>query len=168
MALTLAILPGSASNVGSAQQMLSLVASVTNSGAASVTLQSLVASDDYGPSTMGQPDFLTPGNPVGLGAPTILPGATSYFPFRIAWNMPSVYGPSPQSPGNAGAAAAAAVPSRSISNILLTSLSSDGSVATATLAVPVLSTLYPFPLAQGGAMQLSSGFNLINLLTSFA
>jgi hypothetical protein len=168
MALTLAILPGAAQNVGSAQQMLSLVASVTNSGASSVTLQSLVASDDYGPSTVGQPDFLTPGNPVGLGAPTILPGATSFFPFRVAWNMPTAAGPSPQAPGNAAAAAAAAVPSRSISNISLVSLSSDGTVATVTTSLPILSTLYPFPTAQGGAMQLSSGFNLINYLTSFA
>lgn len=169
MALTLAILPGSANNVGSSGQMRTLTASVTNSGATSVTLQALtVSGDGTGVNVLGQPDFLTPNQPVGVGAPTIAAGATSFFPFRVEFLAPNFPGPSPQSPGGAAGVGNAAVPNDSAYLLNLTSLSSDGTAAAASFQVGVASTLFPFPIAQGGAMQLYSGFNLVNFITSFA
>jgi hypothetical protein len=116
--------------------------------------------------TVGQPEYLTPNVPVGVGNPTIAAGATGFFPFEVVFLTPYGAGPSPQSPGGA-AGSQNATPADSEYVISLQSLSSDATVASAQLLVPVLSTIAPFPIAQGGGMQLSSGFNLVNLLTSF-
>ena len=168
MALTLAILPGSANNVGPAGQRRSLTAAVTNSGATSVTLQSLTVSSAGGVVALHQPEILTPNQPVGVGNPVIAAGATSNYRFSLVLMSPLALGPSPQSPGGAAGVAAAAVPTNSTIVFTLTSLSSDGTVASTSLQLPSLSTLSPFPPAQGGALQLSNSFNLVNFLTTFA
>lgn len=168
MALTLSIIPGANAGNVVAGQRANYVASVTNSGSSSVTLQSLATYAETGIGvTVGQPNYLTPNVPVGVGNPTLAAGATSYFPFEVVFQTPNFPGPSPQQPGGSAGTSAAAVPVDSSFVISLQSLSSDASVASAQLLVPVLSTIAPFPIAQGGGMQLSSGFNLINLLTSF-
>ena len=164
MPLTLAILgtPSSASIV--AGQSVTLVAAVTNAGAASVTLNSLVTSTDgTGSVSLTQPDFLTPNQPVGVGNPVLLPGATSNYAFRVVYLGPTTAGPSPQSPGGASGFSGA-YPNDTDFGVTLTSFSSDGTVAQARSSDPVLSTLLPFPVAQGGALQLASGFNVLNLL----
>lgn len=167
MALTLSIIPGARASSVVAGQSINYVASVTNSGSSSVTLQALAAFTDTGTAvSVGQPHYLTPNVPVGVGNPTIAAGATSYFPFEVVYQTPYVAGPSPQAPGGA-APVGMAMPTDAQFIISLQSLSSDASVASASLLVPVLSTIAPFPIAQGGGMQLSSGFNLVNLLTSF-
>jgi hypothetical protein len=167
MALTLAILPGNNATNVVANQTMNFTAAVTNSGSTSVTLQSLqVAESTESDAQLSQPVFLTPNTPVGVGNPTLLPGATYYYGFLGVFSNPGI-GPSPQAPGGAA-------PSNKGANadafftLQLTSQSSDGTVASASMLVPVLSSIAPFPLAQGGALQLSQGFNLINLLTSFA
>lgn len=169
MALTLAILPGTASSYGVGGRTNNYVASVTNSGSSSVTLQSLAT---YGESNtcmnVGQPQYLTPNVPVGVGNPTIAAGATSFFPFEVTFMTPNMPGPSPQAPGGNLGAVTAYVPGDSVFGVTLQSLSSDSTVASATLLVPVLTTIAPFPVAQGGALQLSSGFNIVNFITSFA
>lgn len=168
MALTLSIVQGAFNNYV-AGQPVSLVASVTNSGSTSVTLSSLAIYADPGScSFLGQPVYLTPNMPVGLGNPVLTAGSTYSYPFEVIFQAPNLAGPSPQAPGLAAGSGVAANPSASVARLTLQSLSSDSTTASVSLSVPVLSTLYPFPVAQGGAMQLSSGFNLVNLLTSFA
>jgi len=167
MALTLSIIPGARASSVVAGQSINYVASVTNAGSSSVTLQALATFTDTGTAvSVGQPNYLTPNVPVGVGNPTIAAGATSYFPFEVVYQTPYGAGPSPQAPGGA-AGSQNAMPTDAQFVISLQSLSSDSTVASASLLVPVLSTIAPFPIAQGGGMQLSSGFNLVNLLTSF-
>lgn len=169
MALTLAIIPGYGASYGVAGRTINYVASVTNSGSSSVTLQSLAAYPDNSTCvSVGQPNYLTPNVPVGVGNPTIAAGATSFFPFEVTFMTPNFSGPSPQAPGGNLGSTNASVPGDSVFGVTLQSLSSDASVASTTLLVPVLSAVAPFPVAQGGALQLSSGFNLVNFLTSFA
>lgn len=168
MALTLSIIPGARASSVVAGQSINYVASVTNSGSTSVTLQSLATYADSNCSiNVGQPNYLTPNVPVGVGNPTLAAGATSYFPFEVTFLTPAIAGPSPQAPGGTLGVTNASYPLDSSFVIYLSSLSSDSTVASAQLLVPVLSTIAPFPIAQGGGMQLSSGFNLINLITSF-
>lgn len=167
MALTLTIIPGHGATSVVAGQTVRYVASVTNSGSSSVTLQGLAAyADTANAISVGQPEYLTPNVPVGVGNPTLTAGSTYYYPFSVTFQAPYFAGPSPQTPGGTqGSQIAAPVDSQYVIN--LQSLSSDSTVASAQLLVPVLSTIAPFPIAQGGGMQLSSGFNLVNLLTSF-
>jgi hypothetical protein len=166
MALTLQILAGNNGSNVVANQTMNFVASVTNSGATSVVLQSLqVAESTESDAQMSQPQYLTPNTPVGVGNPILLPGVTYYYSFLGTFSNP-LPGPSPQAPG--GASTNRAITADPFFTLQLTSQSSDGTVATASMLVPVLSSIAPFPLAQGGALQLSQGFNLVNLLTSFA
>jgi hypothetical protein len=166
MALTLSIIAGSPSTaIGNGT--CNFVASVTNSGATAVTLQSLQVSETSGGAVVDQPVYLTPNTPVGVGNPILLPSTTYYYGFQVVFVSPAIAGPSPQNaPGGAAPSNNAVTPDASFT-LQLQSLSSDATVASASLTVPVLSTIAPFPFATGGAMQLSQGFNLVNLLTSF-
>lgn len=167
MALVLSISRGFGASSIVARQNVTFMASVTNTGSSSVTLQSLAAYADTSASvTVGQPNYLTPNVPVGVGNPTLAAGATASYPFEVVFLTPPFAGPSPQAPGGA-AGSQNAMPGDAQFVISLQSLSSDSTVATTSLLVPVLSAIDPFPIAQGGGMQLSSGFNLVNLLTSF-
>lgn len=169
MALVLSIVPGFGATSVVAGQNISYVASVTNTGSTSVTLQSLATYTDMATCiNVGQPQYLTPNVPVGVGNPTIAAGATASYPFEVAFMSPSFAGPSPQAPGGTLGSSNASVPGDSVFGIYLQSLSSDSTVASAALLVPILSAVPPFPIAQGGGLQLSSGFNLVNFLTSFA
>lgn len=169
MALTLSIIAGNAASSVVAGQSVNYVASVTNSGSSNVTLQSLSTfAESSSGVTVGQPTYLTPNVPVGTGNPTLSAGSTYYYPFQVVFPSPNFAGPSPQMPGSPAGTSTASVPTDSVFAINLQSLSSDSTVASASLLVPVLSSLAPFPVAQGGGLQFSSGFNLINLLTSFA
>lgn len=168
MALVLTIVPGFGANNTVAGRPNNYIASVSNTGSSSVTLQSLSAYADAGSCiNVGQPQYLTPNVPPGVGNPTIAAGATASYPFEVTFMTPNYAGPSPQSPGGT-AGSTAGLPSDSVFGVYLQSLSSDSTVASATLLVPVLSAVAPFPIAQGGGLQLSSGFNLVNFLTSFA
>lgn len=168
MALVLSIVPGFGAGNTVAGRPNNYIAAVSNTGSSSVTLQSLSVYADGGSCiNVGQPQYLTPNVPVGVGNPTIAAGATANYPFEITFMTPNYPGPSPQSPGGASTASMA-LPGDSVFGVYLQSLSSDSTVATAALMVPVLSAVAPFPVAQGGALQMSSGFNLVNFLTSFA
>lgn len=169
MALTLAIqAPAMSTNI-TAGQTITCIAAVTNAGASSVTLQSLTtATDGAGSANLSQPDFLTPNVPVGVGNPVLLPSTTYYFPFRVVFHAPNTAGAFPQAPGGGANLNAAAYPIDSNFGLSLTSVSSDGTVATTTATIPVLSTTSPSPLAAGGALQLSYSLNLVNFLTSVA
>ncbi len=160
MALTLVV---SAVNQGStvAGQTEPFLIALTNTSSSSVTLSNLVV---YGPIgvTVGQPSYLAPNMPVGLGNPTLTAGGTSYFGFQAVFPTPAAAGPSPNNPGGAAPAPAAATPYANFT-LQVQAQASDGSVASASLMVPVLSAIPPFPLPQGGALQFNQGANLITL-----
>ena len=169
MALMLAIQGTPSSTSPVAGQVVTFVAAVTNSGSTSVTLQSLNAAPERNSAiTLSQPEILTPNLPVGVGNPVLLASTTYYYPFKVVFHGPTTSGPSPQAPGGGTIPNTAAYPTDNSFGISLTSLSSDGTVAYVATTSPALSTTPPFPVAQGGGLQLSSGFNLVNFLTSFA
>lgn len=161
MALTLVI---SAINPNSAVagQVEGFNLAVTNSSASQVTLSSLVTGAVDPGLTVGQPNYLTPNMPIGLGNPVIAGGATANYPFQVVFNTPAASGPSPNNPGGAAPGPVAATPR---ANFTLTAMAqaSDGSVGSTSLMVPVLATIPPFPLPQGGALQFDQGANLITL-----
>lgn len=144
-------------------QPMSFTVTVANNSASSVVLNALqVTESTESDAIISQPNILTPNMPVGLGNP-VIPGSSSVsYAFQVIFNSPGV-GPSPQSPGGAAPFSAAATPD---ANFTLTAMAlvSDGSGGTFSLMVPVLSAIAPFPLAIGGALQLSQGFNLLNYL----
>lgn len=168
MALTLAIVPGYDARSVGANMPVVFVAQVTNAGSSSVTLQSLTTgnADPSVSVSVGQPGYLTGNVPVGVGNPVLSPGVTYSYPFMVTFLAPGGAGPSPQAPGTT-LGSQLAQPTDAQFAVSLSSLSSDATSASTTLLVPVLSAIAPYPVALGGGMQLSSGFNLVNLLTSF-
>ena len=138
---------------------------VANPGTAALTVTSLsVYEESKTGSRVEQPSYLRPNAPAGLGNPVIGPGASATYPFECAFTVPSYSGPSPQAPGGAGGVSGP--PTNSVVTIRAQCQSSDGVVSTVAQPFPVLSTVAPFPVAQGGALQLSSGFNLVNFVTT--
>lgn len=161
MALTVAL---AAVNQGStvAGQAKAFTVTVTNTGAAAVTLTSLVIGGDIG-VIVGQPVYLQPNVPVGVGNPILAAAGSATYSFACVFPSPYSAGPSPQNPG--GAAPISLAPMADPFFVLQAQAqSSDGSLASGTLFVPVLSTISPFPLAQGGALQFGQGFNFINFI----
>jgi hypothetical protein len=137
--------------------------SVQNTGAAAVTLQSLqVVEATESDAILSQPVFLTPNTPVGVGNPVIAAGATVTYGFQAVFTNPVMPGPSPQAPGGA-APSNAAYYSDPTFVLQATSFTSDGTVATGTLLVPVASATVP--QSNGGALVLSQGFNVANFIT---
>ena len=170
MALTLSISAGyGATNVAAGMQV-TFVASVTNSGATAVTLNGLWVSRENGTNVRtGQPTWQTPGVSVGAGYPTLAAGSTYNYPFSVVFQTPNMAGSSPNNaPGGSAPSNNAAYPLDSGFSISLNSLSSDSTTASAAFFVPVLSTVAPFPIPQGGALQFNSGFNAVNFFTTFA
>lgn len=153
-------------------QPVDVVATVANSGAAAVTLQSLSVSvvniGTRGPAgvTIDQPLILPPNQPIGT-FPVIAAGASVNYPFLLVFQTPYSPGPSPQNPGGA-APFPGAWPANPVYMVTATGQSSDGSVFSGTLAVDLLTAIAPFPQAQGGAFQFGQGFNAINFITAFA
>ena len=144
-------------------QTLNYVVSVQNTGSSSLTLSSLsVAEATKTGMRVGQPVYLTPNVPVGVGNPTILPGATVSFGFQAVPTAPVMPGPSPQAPGGAAPSNAAYYPYADFT-LLATAQTSDGSVASGSLNSPVATAT--FPQSNGGALVLSQGFNLLNFIT---
>lgn len=162
MALTLAIVnPASPVLAG---QVAHFVVTVTNTGASAVTLQSLAISETTeSDAQIAQPEYLIPNVPVGVGNPVLaaLTGTASYG-FRVVFSSPYSVGPSPQNPGGAAPDARAQSPD-AIFTLQAQSLSSDGTVAAASAQVTALATIGLTQSAIGGALQMSAGFNLINL-----
>jgi len=164
MALTLVIIPPAQPVV--ANQTMNYVASVTNSGATSVTLSALVASElTESDAQLAQPLFLTPNVPPGVGNPVLLPGVTYFYPFQAVFNSPLMAGASPNAPGGSAPSSSAVTPD-AIFGLSLQSQSSDGTIASVTQQVAVQTAAVPFPIPLGGALQMYAGANLINFLTA--
>lgn len=142
---------------------------VSNSGATALTLQSLSVHETSSTGAhVDQPTYLRPNMPVGLGNPVIAAGGSASYVFSAAFPQPAGAGPSPQNPGGAAGHGNTNPAPNSTVTLRAECLSSDGAVSSTLLSAPVLSTIAPFPVAQGGGMQLTSGFNLVNYLTAFA
>lgn len=171
MALTLVISAGAGNPSAIAGQKSNYVLTVTNTGAAAVSLQALSLNEvsKMGVS-IGQPNFLASGQPAGSSSfPVLGAGLSASYPFQVVYPGPYGAGPSPQAAGGASPGSAANPAGSPFARIQAQSQSSDGSVnVSETMLVPVLSTIEPFPLAQGGAFQFGQGFNFINGLTLFA
>jgi hypothetical protein len=146
-------------------QTMSYTVTLSNAGAASLLLNSLdVSESTRSGATIGQPNYLTPNVPVGVGNPTIAAGASVSYGFQVV-SGPVMPGPSPQAPGGAAPSNAAAYPLQSSVGLLATAVTSDGAVSTGGITTPVLTK--DFPQSSGGALVLSQGFNLINFITLF-
>lgn len=147
----------------------SFVVTVSNAGATALSLVSLSVHETSSTGAhVAQPTYLRPNAPAGLSNPVIAPGGSVSYVFGVSFPVPAGAGPSPQSPGGASGHGNACPAPNSTAILRAECQSSDGAVSTALLSAPVLSTIAPFPVAQGGGMQLSSGFNLINFITAFA
>lgn len=109
-----------------------------------------------------------PNQPVGSGNIVVPLGGTAYLPFSVVFTNPYGAGASPQAPGGANPSnsAANADPVFSLVATLSYALGSGANQVTASwpLNVGVSSTITPFPLAQGGGLQMQSGMNLVNFL----
>jgi hypothetical protein len=161
MPVSLALAKGSPGPIVANQQMF-FVVTVTNSGSASVTLQSLTVSESTeSDAKIGEIPFLTPNVPAGVGNPTIAAGASVNFGFPVVFNGPGI-GPSPNNPGGAAPFSGAMTPDATFI-LQAQSLVSDGTVASVSLPVPVLSSIAPFPVPAGGALYLQQGSNLMTL-----
>ena len=143
------------------------VVGVTNTNPASVVLNSLSVNEvTESDAQVSQPVFVTPNVAPGVGNPVLAPSTTTYFPFQVVFNSPMGAGPSPQNaPGGASPSNKAMEPD-AFFTLQVVGQTSDGSVFSSSLMVPALSAIAPFPLAQGGAFQLSQGANLVNLLVT--
>src|ERR1700755_930159 len=151
-----------------AGQAVNFVAAVTNATASALTLQSLavtVASGSRGGASAGvtQPSYLWPNVPVGVGNPVLPAGVTQNYSFSAVFFAPNASGPSPQNQPGGAAPSNQAQEIDPFYVLTATGLDSSAAVFTSSFFVPVLSTIAPFPLAQGGALQLSQGMNLVNL-----
>lgn len=166
MAMTLTIALGRTPQVVVGRPTCFILA-VTNDGASALTLNSLTVSEQTkSGAIIAQPTFATPNVAPGTGNPSIGAATTVYYPFNVTFTSPMV-GPSPQQPGGPAPSNRA---EEANSNFILQAVgqTSDGSVFSNSLMVPALSSIAPFPLAQGGAFQFAAGANLVNLLTTGA
>ncbi len=162
MAITVTLAEGAPQASAVGNQTMNFTVTVANSNAAAVTLMSLSVADSRKQSNLSQPVYLTPNVPVGVGNPIIAAGASATYGFQCVFTNPVMPGPSPQAPGGASPVNAAYYPDANFT-LQATSFTSDGTVASGTIAVPVLSAT--IPQDNGGALVLSQGFNLINLVT---
>lgn len=171
MAITVTISAGAASNSAVADRPINYVVSLTNTGSSAVTLLSLSVNAQ---STSGagnastavrisQPPYLTPNVPVGVGNPIINAAATVNYPLQVVFLTPYFPGPSPQNPGGASPFSAAMTPNDNFT-LQVMGNTSDGSVFSYNFLVPVLSTIAPFPIPEGGALIFTQGSNIMNLI----
>lgn len=134
---------------------------VANTSSSSVTLQSLVVSESKSDAIIAQPNFLTPQVALGLGNPTITASGSVSYTFDVVFPAPNFPAPSVNAPMGINGVSVGQ-PANSTFTLQAVATASDASVGSTTLVASVLSTIAPFPLAQGGALQFSQGFNLIN------
>lgn len=164
MATTVAIAAGSPSAQAVGNQTLNFTVTVANTGAAALTLSSLVVNQgSFGIGTVrcSQPGYLIPNVPVGVGNPVIPASSSSSFSFQAVVTNPVMPGASPQAPGGADPTNDAFYPSPMFS-IQATAVTSDGVVASGSYVASALTAT--FPQSNGGALVLSQGFNVVNLV----
>ena len=151
-----------------ANQTASFVVTVENTDAASASLVSLTTRPVGSgvAARVGQPTFLAPGASQGV-FPVVLPSSSLSFQFGVTAYFPLTPGVSPNNPGGAAPGQLAYPVAPPLLVVQAEAQLSDGSVVSATLTVPVLSAVAPFPVPQGGAAQFGQGANS-NLIAAFA
>lgn len=139
------------------------VVTITNTGAAALTLSSLQVSEaTESDAIIEQPNYLAPNVALGVGNPTIAAGASLSIVFGVLFTSPSLAGPSPNQPGLGPTGMVISQPGDSSVILQAQCQTSDNVVASTSLSVPVLSAAAPFPRPEGGALQFGQGSNLIN------
>ncbi len=165
MAIIVSIAEGSPGAFAVGNQAMNYTVTVANTGTAAVTLNSLdVTETTRTGARVSQPRYLTQNVPVGVGNPILAAASSLSYGFQVVSFSPVMPGPSPQAPGGAAPTNAAYYPQSSYA-LRAVSVTSDGTVASGDFVAPVLSK--EIPQDSGGALVLSQGFNLINLLTTF-
>lgn len=148
-----------------AGQRLNGICAITNNGANTVEVLSVnLAEASVMGAKVGGPYFLTPNVAPGTGEPTIESAATSYFPFSIVIPSPNTPGSSPSSVHVIdGVYPAANSWARFQCNVMTyDSVAEVNVVGEATLAFAVASSVAPFPMPQGGALQFDTGGDAVN------
>ena len=135
---------------------------VTNTDASSRTLLSLLVYESSGDAVVQQPQILTPNVPQGVGNPIIAASGSATYSFQAVFPAPYSPGPSPANPGGR-APSSLAVPADAIYRLVAVANTSDGSVFSSSLQVPVLSTAAPIPTSQGGTLRFRQGGNMMSL-----
>lgn len=166
MALTLAL--SMVDPYMSAGKATTFQVTVTNTGASSVTLTQLFAGEtSESDVTVGQPNFMTPNVPVGVGNPTLLPNTPVAYTFRCAFPGPATPGPSPNQSSVAGGSLSGGgmfvgQPADAAFNLQVQAQSSDGSQSSVSLVVAAITATPIFPQSLGGSLQFTNPFNLVN------
>lgn len=155
MALTLVV--ARVSQMAIARQPCRFVATITNTAAVSVSLNSLGVSEvTKSGAIIEQPQFLTPNAGTGV-MPSLSAGASLSVPFTIVPGSPSTPGPSPNNAPGGRAPGAQAMPARAVLNFMLSGRLSDGSTGEIPFSVSAISSVAPFPVPEGGAAQFGQG-----------
>lgn len=146
------------------EQAAMFIATVSNTGSAAVTLNSLSVNEVTKTGCMiTQPNYLPLNSPVGVGNPVISAGGSQSFPFGVVFTAPYSAGSSPNNQPGGSAPGQNSQPANSNVTLQAVGQASDGSVFSGNVLVPVLSASAPFPVPQGGALQFGQGADLINL-----
>lgn len=148
-----------------ANQPINFTVTVTNGDAAAVTLQSLYVTEqtDAG-AQVGQPQYLVPNMPVNLGNPVIPAASSATYGFQVVFPAPSTPGTSPNNQPGGASPGNNAYPANPFMTLQAIGQTSDGSVFSNTITVPVLSAISPFPVPEGGAFQFRQGSNFVNFM----
>lgn len=156
-------------NEAVANQPTSIQVNVQNTGAAMLTLVSLSTNETTGGAIVAQPNILVPGMALGFGNPTIAAGATVSYVFDVVFPQPNGPGPNPSAsndPAGGSAGVYVGQPADPFFYVNAQAQTSDNVTAQASLMVPVLSAIAPFPRPEGGAFGFTQGSNLINGITT--
>lgn len=141
------------------------IATITNTEAGAVTLQDIQVFEQstFG-ATISQPYFLTPNVAPGVGNPSVSAGATVYYPFQVVCAVPNTPGASPNAPGGLVESVYPAPNTflRLAGVVRALDGSSNPFVGTASLQLPLITPVAPFPVPQGGALQFNRGGNAVN------
>ncbi len=167
MALTLAIAAGSPGGPIVVNQTMNFTVTVTNTGSAAVALQSLsIGESTESDCVISQPNIMTAGAPASSGFPVLAASGSASFPFQVIFTSPAQPGSSPNAPGGSLPDQRAETADAQFT-LQAQAQSSDGSVASVSQMVSVLTAIAPFPVPQGGATQFGQGANT-NLIAAFA
>lgn len=149
-----------------ADNTVTCVLSITNTGANAVTVQSIqVCEQSQTGAVIRQPDFLTPNVAPGTGQPVIAAAATSNFPFAVCCCVPNTPDGSPNAPntliGNT------CPPSNTVVSLVAIVQTNDPTAGvnvngSGLLQFPVGSAVAPFPVPAGGSLQFNAPGDAVN------
>jgi hypothetical protein len=139
------------------QQAFFTVAVSSLSTDAAVILQSITISEaTESDAAISQPNIFPNNVPINSANPVLTGGGSLSYGFTVVFTSPRDPGISPNNPGGAAPGSRA---QEADSNFILQAqaMFSDGTVATTNFAVSALSSVYPFPVPQGGEALFQQG-----------